>query len=88
MIVDQKEYDEGEPARRDLLEKIRREAGERPALEEKHGKVWTTDELVEEFEVVGFMAPFVNVRRKSDGKSGSLEFQHRPRLYWGWKEDR
>ena len=33
----------------------------------------TTDQLREEFEVLGFMAPFVVVRRKSDGKKSSLE---------------
>jgi hypothetical protein len=32
----------------------------------------------------GFKAPLVVVRRKSDGKKGSLEFQHQPRFYFGF----
>ena len=51
-------------------------------------EVWDTDELREEFEVTGFLAPFVVVRRKSDGKKGSLEFQHSPRFYFGFALDR
>lgn len=47
---------------------------------------WTTAELQEEFEVMGFQAPFVVARRKSDGKVGSLEFVHNPRVYFGWRE--
>lgn len=61
---------------------------ERQELERRYGQVWDPLELAEVFLVVGFMAPFVVVRRKSDGKTGSLEFQHDPRLYFGWKEDR
>jgi len=49
--------------------------------------VYDTAELGAIFDVTGFLAPFVVVRRKSDGKRGSLEFQHMPRFYWGWKED-
>jgi hypothetical protein len=47
---------------------------------------WTTKQLQEEFEVLGYMAPFVAVRRKSDGARGSLEFTHSPRVYFGWSE--
>lgn len=50
-------------------------------------QTWTTAELTRDFEVIGFAAPFVVVRRKSDGKKGSLEFTHSPRSYFGWKED-
>jgi hypothetical protein len=53
-------------------------------LEKEHGQVWDTDELGRDFEVQGFMAPFVVVKRKSDGARGSLMFQHHPRLYWGF----
>ena len=31
------------------------------------------------------MAEYI-VTRKSDGVVGSLEFQHMPRFYWGFKE--
>ena len=50
------------------------------------GQEWTTEQLLEEFEVLGFLAPFVHVRRRSDGKEGSLMFRHSPRVYFGWQE--
>jgi hypothetical protein len=43
-------------------------------------------ELAAEFEVIGFAAPLVVVRRRSDGKKGSLFFQHSPRFYYAWQE--
>lgn len=45
---------------------------------------WTTEELREDFDVLSFMAPFVVVRRKSDGIKGSLKFTHSPRVYFEW----
>jgi hypothetical protein len=54
---------------------------------EKAEQRWTTDQLREEFEVIGFMAPFVVVRRKSDGVKGSLEFTHNPRFYFNFVAD-
>jgi hypothetical protein len=48
---------------------------------------WTTAEMTAEFDVVGFGAPFVVVRRKSDGQVGTLEFTHSPRVYFGWSPD-
>lgn len=51
-------------------------------------QVWDNKQFREDFEVIGFMAPFVVVRRRSDGVKGSLEFSHFPRRYWGFKEDR
>jgi hypothetical protein len=50
------------------------------------GQRWTTDELGEQFETLGFAAPFVVVVRKSDGKRGTLEFTHSPRVYFNWQE--
>jgi hypothetical protein len=44
--------------------------------------------LTKDFEVIGFLAPLVVVRRRSDGLKGSLEFQHSPRPYWGFVEDK
>jgi hypothetical protein len=41
--------------------------------------------LAEDFEVLGFLARLVVVRRKSDGAKGSLEFQHWPRFYFGFQ---
>ena len=48
---------------------------------------WDTDQLRAHFEVLSFAAPFVIVRRKSDGAKGTLEFTHSPRLYFNWMED-
>jgi hypothetical protein len=49
---------------------------------------WTTDELARDFDVLGFAAPFVIVRRRSDGVKGSLEFTHSPRVYFNWRPDK
>jgi hypothetical protein len=59
---------------------------ERKSLEAVYGKIWDTKELSKDFNVTGFMAPFVVVRRKSDGKSGSMMFQHHPRFYFNFSE--
>ena len=76
--------DPTEPIRRERLVEINAEPGSKEALEAQYGKVWTTDELSVDFEVIGFMAPLVVVRRKSDGVKGSLEFQHQPRMYFNF----
>jgi len=59
---------------------------EREELEQQFGKVWDTNELTSEYRVEGFMAPYVVVTRKEDSVRGSLEFQHRPRYYFNFKE--
>jgi hypothetical protein len=51
------------------------------------GPQWTTEQLQQEFEVLGFLAPMVVVRRRSDGATGSLEFTGRPRVYFAWRPD-
>ena len=61
--------------------------GRREALEAKHGQVWDTQELREDFEVLGFMSPLIVVRRRTDGARGSLYFQHDPRFYYGFQAD-
>lgn len=79
----------------DTTEAVRREmikTGQPAAdLAVDTGKRWTTDEMTAEFEVIGFAAPFVVVKRRSDGKKGSLEFtggaaSGTPRVYFGWEE--
>ena len=60
---------------------------ERLRLEKEYGRVWDTKELQRDFDVTSFLAPCVLVKRKSDGKSGALLFQHSPRFYWGFSED-
>jgi len=80
--------DPTEPIRRQRLVEINAQPGSREALEAEYGKVWDTHQLAEEFEVIGFLAPFVVVRRKSDGHKGSLEFQHHPRFYFNFAPHR
>lgn len=79
--------DPTEPIRRERLVEINAEPGSREALEAQYGKVWDTTELSEDFEVLGFMAPLVVVRRKSGGERGSLEFQHNPRFYFNFQPE-
>ena len=79
--------DPTEGIRREMVAEINAEPGSREALEAEHGRVWNTDELITEFETLGFMAPFIVVKRKSDGKKGSLTFQHSPRFYFDLLED-
>ena len=76
--------DPTEPLRRRRLNEINTAPGTRETLEELHGHVWDTDQLRSEFIIEGFLAPFVVVRRKSDGQRGSLEFQHQPRFYFNF----
>ena len=80
--------DPTEPIRRERLEEINAEPGSREVLEAQYGKVWDTQQLAAEFEVIGFLAPYVVVKRRSDGKKGSVEFQHSPRWYFNWQEDK
>ena len=72
--------DPTEAIRRERLAEINAVPGGREALEAEHGQVWDTQQLRQDFEVIGFLAPVVVVRRRSDGVKGSLEFQHRPRF--------
>jgi len=51
------------------------------ALREKYGQLWNTQQMQEDYTVLGFMAPFIGVIRKSDGVKGSLMFSHMPRWY-------
>jgi hypothetical protein len=85
--------DASEETRRRLQQAINAGAYEREELEQVamrmgfEGKVWDTQELSADFEVLGFLAPFVVVVRKSDSQRGSLLFQHYPRYYWGFTPD-
>lgn len=57
-------------------------------LEEEFGKnnVWDTQQLQEEFKVIGFCAPFCAVKRKSTNEEGSVLFQHMPRFYFDFQK--
>jgi len=61
----------------------------RKSLQKRYGQdnVWTTAEIEAEFKVQGFGGGIVVVTRKSDGKLGTLDFDHMPRFYYNFKED-
>jgi len=80
--------DATETYRRAEQARLNSEAGERAALEARYGATWDTSELTRDFEVLGFLAPYVVVRRREDGTKGTLEFQHSPRFYFNWQPDR
>ncbi len=80
--------DPTEDIRRQMLAEINTVPGSREYLDAKHGQVWDTQQLSDDFEVLGFMAPLVVVRRRSDGVKGSLMFQHSPRFYFGFEPHR
>lgn len=83
--------DPTENIRRNLVDSIHNQVKsndkdqERKRLEEQYGRVWDTTELTPDFEVLGFMAPFVVVRNRETGEKGTLLFQHHPRFYFCWK---
>jgi len=60
----------------------------RRRLESVHGRVWNTEELTREFEVIGFLAPYAVVRRRADDVTGSIRFQHEPRFYFCFERER
>ena len=81
---------EDEMTQEEQMEKEQKEKKEifiREQLEEEYGEVWTAQKLQEDFFVHNFIAPFCQVTRKSDGKTGVLEFIHMPRLYYNFMED-
>jgi hypothetical protein len=73
----------------DPTEGIRREMVEaiNSGLLPPEGKEWTTEELKRDFEVLGFLAPFVIVKSRETGRKGTLMFRHMPRVYFDWRED-
>lgn len=79
--------DQTETTRRQMVQEINSNPGSREYLEAKHGQVWNTSELQQDFSVLGFMAPLIIVERKSDGVKGSLLFQHDPRLYHSFQPE-
>ena len=70
-------------ARRDMI------ATGQPAadLAADDGQRWTSAELQRDFQILGYAAPFVVVRRRADGQVGTLEFTHSPRVYFGFVPD-
>jgi hypothetical protein len=80
--------DSTESIRKEMVAEINAQPGSREYLEQKHGQIWNTSELSDDFEVSGFMAPVVVVTRKSDNQKGGLYFQHSPRFYYGFEPHR
>ena len=58
------------------------------ALEAKFGKVWTTQELEQDFVVTAFVGSTVVVRRKADDTVGTLEFTNRPHLFYNFQPNK
>ena len=73
--------------RRSRLIEINVARADRPILEARHGRVWDTRSLAQDFEVLSFTAPYVIVCQKSDGTLGSFEFQADPRFYFNFEPD-
>ncbi len=86
-MMETAEPDQTEGAKRSLPARLNCHAEDRSGLEKRHGPAWDTVELARDFEVLGFAAPFVVVRRRSDQKLGSLLFQHHPRFCFAFSED-
>lgn len=86
--------DPTEQTRRAMTAVINAAPADRAALEAVYGRVWDATDLQADYEVTGFLAPFVVARRRSDGKLGSLMFQHGSdtipgagRFYFNWQPD-
>ena len=79
--------DQTETIRRQMVAELNSEDNTKAKLEAKHGKVWTTSEMQDEFEALGFMAPFIIVRKRDTGERGSLMFTHSPRFYFSFKPE-
>jgi len=77
-----------EEIRRALRLELNAEPVQRSIVECRYGQVWSASELANEFAVVGFAAPFVVVKRKTDNQLGSLLFQHHPRYYFAFQKDK
>jgi len=80
--------DATENIRREMVQEINAGTSSRDVLEAEYGQVWDTQELAKDFEVTGFMAPYVVVKRKSDGAIGSLMFRHSQRYYFSFTSDK
>jgi hypothetical protein len=78
--------DPTEQPRRERMAELASEVSDREGLEARHGKVWDTGQLVRDFQVLGFLAPYVRVRCNGDGIEGTLEFQHAPRFYFNFQK--
>lgn len=46
----------------------------------------TTEEMLDQYTVIGFSYGMCVVQRKSDGMKGTLDFDHEPRYYYNFVE--
>jgi hypothetical protein len=67
-----------------LLKQFHAEPRSRAERERVYGQVWDEQELLRDFEVLGWIDSAVEVRRNADGAHGSLSFQDCPRYYYCW----
>ena len=67
------------------IEETEDELTVRNRLEAKYGQVWNTEEVMRDFEITSFMAPFTFAIRRSDKVEGTLTFQHYPRFYYDFR---
>lgn len=77
--VTEEESDDG---RGELAFTVNNNPKTREELEAKFPKVWNTEELKQDFEVIAFAAPFVKTIYKTSHKLEVLGFQHHPRFYF------
>ena len=83
----QKTLEETEGVRRERQAELMAVGWPREVLEGAYGKVYSTEELRLEFEVLGYYAPLVVVKSRANGSLGSFEFQHMPRFYFSYQKD-
>ena len=79
--------DPTESIRRTMVAELNAEPGSREYLEAKHGQVWDTAQMQQDFQALGFMSPVIVVERRTDLVKGSLTFQHSPRFYFDFQAD-
>lgn len=70
--------------REDLEEAMKYYLGLAKAVENRE-PVYTTDEVVEKYEITSFLAPIVRAVDRETFESGTLTFSHSPRFYYGWE---
>ena len=61
---------------------------DRKALEATFGKVWSAEELEQDFFVTAFIGPHVVVRRIADDVVGTLEYTRRPLLFYNFQPNK
>ena len=62
-------------------------AHERDELEARYGHVCDTRQLARDFILLGIQPARLFVRRKNDGMTGWLAYQHAPRFYFHFQPD-